>query len=392
MLIRTCRSLHETLACRLLKGTVSVNRVYLSSFQSFIYHDHERISYLRDFSYQPTLYRDNHKPCSLPTPNAWEAGKTVMKILRDAPNIVAFHLPALWPTAFPPKELRATLACMERLKRIDLATVTNHYADVLRDIPSSLRAVQFEFFDQGDFCRDPTPFLRNHRATIHELSLCAVELTGRLDSFPQVRVLALKDVHVVGSGSILMRLFPNAVEVTIDGVYPYSGVNARSRLSAYRDFRNQQNVLDVSPAERLQSWGRLRRVRGGSALEVHWLGFRSPLLHLDLSIPKHFYGSITLVLQYAQPRWLTLRMPDPDCMPPSLEVDPPAPSGPQNRSRDLTHLIMRMPRGNCSHCGLKGVFVSTSSIPCHLRVMSSNVQIEQTQPSSGEVLYLTSAA
>ncbi|TFK79162.1 hypothetical protein K466DRAFT_33418 [Polyporus arcularius HHB13444] len=153
-----------------------------------------------------------------------------------------------------------------------------------------------------------------------------------------------------------MRLFPNAVEVTIDGVYPYSGVNARSRLSAYRDFRNQQNVLDVSPAERLQAWGRLRRVRGGSALEVHWLGFRSRVPHLDITIPKHFYGSITLVLQYAQPRWLTLRMPDPDCMPPSLEVDPPAPSGPQSRSRDLTHLIMRMPRNSCRHCGLKGVF------------------------------------
>ncbi len=391
MLTRTCRSLHDALVFRLLKGTVSVNRTYLSSFQSFIYHDHERISYLRDFSYQPTLYRDNHKPCSLPTPNAWEAGKTVMKILRDAPNIVAFHLPALWPTAFPPKELRATLACMERLERIDLAkSVTHHYADVLLNIPSSLRAVQLDFFDQGDLCRDPTPFFRNHRATIRELSLCAFELTGRLDPFPQVRILTLKDVHVVGSGSSLMRLFPNAVEVTINGVYPYSGVNARSRLSAYRDFRNQQSVLDVSPAERLQSWGRLRRVRGGSALEVHWLGFRSPVIHLDLSIPKHFYGSITIVLQYAQPRWLTLRMPDPDCMPPSLEVDPPAPS---NRSRVPTHLIVRMPRGNCSHCGLKGVFVSTSSISCHLRVMSSDVQTEQTQPSTGEfLLYFARAA
>ncbi|TFK81524.1 hypothetical protein K466DRAFT_667064 [Polyporus arcularius HHB13444] len=178
-----------------------------------------------------------------------------------------------------------------------------------------------------------------------------------------------------------MRLFPNAVEVTIDGVYPYSGDNAGSRLADLRD----QDFVHESPAKRLQPWGTLRRVRGGSALEVHWLGFRSPVLHLDLSIPKHldlgsnlditipkhFYWSITLVLQYAQPRRLTLRTPDPDCMPPSLDVDSPASSTLQRKSHDLTHLIMRIPRGNCSRCGLKGVF---------------------TQPSSGEVLYLTPAA
>ncbi|RDX45363.1 hypothetical protein OH76DRAFT_1004741 [Lentinus brumalis] len=131
-------------------------------------------------------------------------------------------------------------------------------------------------------CHNPIPFLRNHRATIQVLSLLSAYFrAGELDDFPHVRVLTVHTVHVEGGVSTLMRLFPNAEDVTIIEVQRDPSCRlARWEQRSYftpdelEELRRLHRA-HVSSAEQLvlqpRAWGRLRRVATHYVLGLYLL-------------------------------------------------------------------------------------------------------------------------
>ncbi|KAI0699049.1 hypothetical protein C8T65DRAFT_742694 [Cerioporus squamosus] len=333
----------------------------------FLDADHGRIPYLRDFSYScEGSLSSGHFFDSYP--GDAEAGKLAMSILQEAPNIASLHLLRVYPQMFPPQELRAALACMRQLERLSLKSVSPAYEDSLLDIPASLQAVRLNFHSNHPepICYNSMPFLRNHRATIRELSLHTVYFFPDLDPMPEVRVLSLHTVYVQGGVATLMRVFPNVEDVTIVGVQPDR--SPRRSFEECSELQPEQleglnNIHNThgSSARQLQqpTWEQLRRVSARYALGLYWLGLCARVPHLDLFLLHLFPEVIAPVLRHTRPRCLTLHMEY--WFPLRLEVELGGLAGALSVARDLTHLVVRVPWGLLGAYGYSGFMAKLGS-------------------------------
>ncbi|KAI0649118.1 hypothetical protein C8Q79DRAFT_493155 [Trametes meyenii] len=183
----------------LLRETIILHKYYLPSFLDFIRPraKQQLAPYLRRLQIQEFYSPGEHGPglpAGWPSISDSDTLLAFINILRLASHLESLSMasPRAISTELTPEALQHGLAHPRNLVEIVLHTFPPEYHDVLADVGSNLRTVQFGP-DNINHCAeehlDSFPFLQHHRATLTSLRLSSVPLDSDTLPFPRVRKL-----------------------------------------------------------------------------------------------------------------------------------------------------------------------------------------------------------
>ncbi len=212
-LTRTCHALRRALVAELPRRWVTLEGRHLTSFLAFTNagHGEDRLSYFKGLVLSGSTYETISSANGDQAMSLSDVQRALSTSLHSASNLELLYLLDLNTFAFPPKELKAILASLPRLRELELSGIQKKHEGILVDVLPQLRILGLDFLEDVDL----NIFLKAPRCDLQEVIFYSVKLKNVSLSFPSVQTLRAWPTNFPSDVDALTRIFSNVKDLDL---------------------------------------------------------------------------------------------------------------------------------------------------------------------------------
>ncbi|KAI1794955.1 hypothetical protein LXA43DRAFT_883084 [Ganoderma leucocontextum] len=320
-LTRTCHALRRALSAELPRNGVTLEGRHLTSFLAFtnVKHGKDRLSYFQELVVPGTTY-DTSMSSGDQAMSLKDVKRALSIILPAASNLESLSILDLDAFSFPPRELKAILDSLPRLRELEMSGIQKKYQGILVDVLPHLRTLGLDFLEESD----ASAFLKAHQSDgLQEVTLYNAVFKDTSMSFPAVHTLRACPANLPSDIDAFVRVFPNVKDVIFDFPRDYGSLDTEYLKGLRRHVRycgiewadpshapvqEVRGRLLTRPQRKADAWPHVQNFRAvGLGLgKLVWLGLTCEVPRLEVCSGQMKTTQLACMLNELRVRCLVL--------------------------------------------------------------------------------------